>query len=494
MTYEVCLIDDSIPARKCEYVDDVKRLTSYQLKMLLEGEYAWDETAIRDLVEKLLSDEGTLTTAGFVHPQFYLTAVEEEGYRPDIVVFDWDYPAGAEEASKALLAILERTFAVVCVYSREDQKEAIEKSLGSDDFAPYRGRLHILMKEEANSPEKLIVKAKEMYDGSFSFRFGQRLRYATLLALDQVMVELGKHDIDFIVKLLLAQDEAAETDVKTMVVDKLKHHLVENEELSKVLQADGSMTHINARSLLSFLAERFADAVNSGRIDLTDVRTDVTVSDESKSTSRELWSYRLYYQPSDNLVRRGDIVEASTRRHYLVLTADCDLNGFWHKNLGYLNVLPLYDLADDAGYVRGVLRHTRTDSQLVKIAESARVSPLTNFKAQHLPEGPFLLPFVSSGGGHHTFVAFPKEITSLAVPPPAIAAGMDASARKKLHLSYEHWIDHERLATLTEAFAGPVVQHCLQTIAGYGVPDYSPITQAAVKEQLSTALGSSPAP
>lgn len=488
MTYEVCVIDDSIPASKCEHIDEVKKVTSHQLKLLLEGGYAWDETAVRDLVEKLLSDERALTTAGFVQPEFYLAAVEDEGYRPDIIVFDWDYPAGAKAASKALLAILERTFVVVCVYSREDQKAAIERSLEGDEFAPYRRHLHVLMKEEADSQERLIVKAKEMYDGSFSFRFSRLLRRATLLALDQVMVELGKHDIDLVVKLLLAQDEAAETDLKAMVVGKLKHHLVENEELLKAIKADGSMAHINARSLLSFLAERFTDVVNSGSVDLAGVSADVPASSESKSTSRELWSYRLYYQPSDDLVRRGDIVDAPSGKHFLVCTADCDLAGFWRKSLGYLTTIPIYDLVADVEHLKNVLLLTNAESQIPSIAGSANVSSLTELKVDRFPEGPLLLPFVRRPDALHSYIAFPKEITSTPVAPPPLAAGESPGARARLHLSYQHWTDHKRVATLAESFAGPVVQHCLDTIGGCGVPDYSGITKSAVKDELVKAL------
>jgi DNA (cytosine-5)-methyltransferase 1 len=59
-------------------------------------------------------------------------------------------------------------------------------------------------------------------------------------------------------------------------------------------------------------------------------------------------------------VRRGDIVKKDGK-YYLVISADCDLRRFWHKNLGSINLLPLHHLHNSNAELREGLRNAGFD-------------------------------------------------------------------------------------------------------------------------------------
>jgi len=143
-----------------------------------------------------------------------------------------------------------------------------------------------------------------------------------------------------------------------------------------------------------------------------------------------MWSYRLYLpndetiEDSNELVRRGDIVKHSGK-YFLVVSADCDLRRFYHKNFGSINLLPLHHLRNDNAELRNMLTFCVSPGDL----KQGDFKHLTE-KIGKLSEGPFVLPFLSIGGNYENYVAMPKEFTGRKVDIHADVTGLGKDKRK----------------------------------------------------------------
>ena len=169
--YSICIIDDSIPAKKVESIDDTQRLNQSNLRLLLDTE--WDEAEVKTLVEQLLQDATAWNTSAFIHPAFYLTSLTDEGYRPDVIIYDWDFAGVSDPSQKTLIEILNMTFSVVAIYSREDLRPQIEGVLDDDEIKIFKNRIFYIVKEDSDSSDKLLKHVVNLYDENFSFRFGR---------------------------------------------------------------------------------------------------------------------------------------------------------------------------------------------------------------------------------------------------------------------------------------------------------------------------------
>lgn len=492
MAYNICFIDDAIPARLESSIDDTTRLNWSNLKLLLEKHNErWDEIAVKNLVNDLIERKDLWIVSAFTHPEMYLNAVEKENYKPEIIIYDWEYVA-TENSAINLLKILKTCFAKIFIYSRPDLEDKIKGELKHQKFKEYKNRLDLLTKDCTNeSHKKLLNDVKEFFNENFSFRFGQKLRFSTMKALEQVLVELGKYDKDF-VKRLLAADIAPgdtdsitiETEIKEMISEKTRQFLSQDESLLIMLKESGFDERFSI-DFLEVLEGQIMDVISSTDINLREFKRDVAQTPENKEALKKLWSLRLYYQPSDDVVRSGDIVcEEKKKKYYLVISADCDLHKFWSKNFGFINVLPIYNIVQDQKAIINKLGQTR---DIKKVITEMKVNSLTS-RLNNLPEGPFICPFVNIKGKLHDFIGFPKEIRSIKIPPPSLS-DIEKEKRKNLCLLYKkHWKNYKRIASLSKPFLSPLVQKCLNVIAGFGSPDYPKFIQRIIKEDIKRGL------
>jgi len=483
--YEICFIDDTIPAVVIEDIDETKRLNSSNLFRLLKGEVAWGEEDVRKLTISLL-EKPEWSVSAFTHPSFYLNAIENMLYRPDIIIYDWEYAAGDQDSATMLIEILQKTFAVIYIYSGGDHEEQIRSALTQPELKTYYNkRLFVLMKDTPDSQDMLLKQATIFFKNNFSFRFGSQLRVEAIKALDQVLVNLGSHDIDF-VKQLLADGESIETDIKKFILEKVRHHLLESEILYESLKSINRFDDLSIREILGIFITKFTTKINSTQINMNIPHINEKIDDEKKEIAKSLWSQRIYYKPSDNLVRRGDIVtNDSNDRQYIIITADCDLSRFWHKNYGFINLIPLYNCSRDADIIKTKLLMTRNMSDLKKQLKGKKISSLTG-KIPGISEGPFLVPYVIINDEMLLFIGFPKEIISLEVAPPDVKNS--AKERQGIPLSYDQLNAFKREMTISEPFVTAIVQHCISSISGYGTPDYNSAIQAELPEKLNDLL------
>lgn len=488
MLLDICFIDDTIPAGGDEFIDDTKMLNQANLKYL-NLKKDWHEKDVQHLVHVVLENQAEWNVSAFTHPSFYLNSLETEGYRPDIVIYDWEYAGGSEDSASMLMEILEASYSVVYIYSGADHKDQIDAALGDSRFKPYlKRRLAVLMKDETNSQTLLLEKAKTLYEESFAFRFGGALRHACLKALEKVLVAFGKHHKDFVRKLVREED-TIDSDVRAVLNEKIRNCLLEDKGLVSTLVDEGGLDHREANELLSILCGRIFDLINAAKLDLNLFRSDPGSEEGDINESKILWSYRLYFQPSDSVVRKGDIIQNNDlKKYFLVITADCDLARFWSKNHGYINLIPLFNIDEAKDEIEHRLRLTRNDGQVKRLIKNLNVDSFTG-KINEMVEGPFILPFVSINEELSNFIGFPKEISSAYIPPPEIANGKDETDRKSRGLSYENWLNVVRIATISEPFLTPIVLHCISAVSGYGTPNYPPIVKKAISEGILKSLG-----
>ena len=488
MIRDICFIDDTIPAAEDALIDDTQRLNRSNLMYLLNKKDEWAETEVRSLVKLMTDNNETWRVSAFTHPALYLNSLIDEGYRPDIVIYDWEYAAGSDDPAEMLLKILETSYNIVFIYSGSDHKGQINEALKHQAFKEYISkRLDVLMKDEHDSQKLLLEKAASMYEESFSFRFGDDLRKATQKALENVLITFGKHHKDFVHKLVKEED-TVDSEVKGVMNEKIRNYLSEDKSLIKTLMDNGGLKEKEANDILSILCGRICSLLNAEELDLTVFRSDPKVDEESIISSKMLWSQRMYYRPSDPVVRKGDIIFDAAKKYYsFVITADCDLTRFWYKTHGYVNLIPISNYEDNINELRDRLLVTMNDNQVKKVIQNMNPKSFTG-RIDEMVEGPFLMPFVNIDGKLHNFIGFPKEIFSAYVPPPEIPKGKDATVRKNMCLSYENWPNVMRIVTVSEPFLTPMVLHCISSVSGYGSPDYPSIIRKAILESTSKCI------
>jgi hypothetical protein len=460
MRYSVCIIDNDIPAAGAEAqafgINDIGLLNASNLQLLIQRE-TWPDQIIRNLTATLLEarEQDGITPKwdvyGFMHPTFYINAIDHGFFRSDLVIFDWDYPgvqnATVTNSESILKQILDRTFCLIFIFSKADKKEEIDAILAKPEFQEYKERLQYLDKavENVDQTNTLLERADAMYASNFSFKFASVLRRRSVQCADQILSDMGKASLN---------------DVRNLLV-----------------VGEGGK-----KDFIDFLAERFRTTIAGSNVyDLVEQIPALGAAAAVDATlASKVWSYRLYFQqePGDDLVRRGDIVSVGGEV-LLVLSADCDLLRFWHKNLGIINAVALHPLAQSNTTLKEMLALC-VKPELAKSQFGSLLGRMGN-----LTEGPFVLPFVPAGDeGLKSFLAIPKDLVSRRIPTPA--GWNELGKEKKSHhpMKYAYWAGARRLCTVSEPFLTPVIQHVFNAIGGAGVPDYPEHMKEVLKKIL----------
>jgi len=448
MVFSICLIEDAIPIEAVEGFDHKERLNSSCLNFLINNQgISWREDAVKNLVAELIKLKDTQEVSAFTNPAFYFTAFERERYTPDIVILDWDFGIKAEETEDYLIQILEKTFCYVNIFTGVDQKREIETLLAADKYKPYfNERIGIIHKEDDDAINKVLETVKQKTDNNFSLKFGNILRGETSKSLEQVLVSLGRIPLNDLIRLL-----------------------GEKKENESILSPDCLVELIVEKLRNDLNARHFGDKQKVTLTDMQPVASDIAAM---------FWAYRLYYKPSDSIIRRGDIVfeTANKANKYLVISADCNLRRFWKNQYGFLNMVPIVEVNNEQG-LKDKLSFAKKLSNI-----DFKFSSFTN-KSNDLPEGVFLLPFIEDEG-YKNYLLFSRELSSKEIKPdPARVSTGDGKEKKNADLRIEYGTNnpYTRLCTISEPFLSPLITKILETVSGIGVPDYSDI----VKNELS---------
>jgi len=439
--YSICIVDDKIPAHAVNMNDGI-RLNSNNLEYLKNNVTDWDDVYVKEFVKNLLN-KSDWSLSGFTYPTILINCLEEELYRPDIVIFDWEYPGtpfGSDLVEESLLTILQYSFSIVFIFTGVDKQDEIRELLEHSPLAEYANRVNIKSKLDENSTQVLYEDIEKIRKQSFSFKFGAEMRKKSLEALEKILIELGKVTLE-------------ET------VDYFK------------LSGDTS------KDLIDFIGERFKNHLSTSQFKaLPEEAKGVTNPDTE--IARQLWSHRLYFyhNESDKIVRKGDIIEKDNE-FFVVVTADCDLARFWHKNYGYINLLPIYEVQNDNEYIIRQATMTRKKS---KVKSDLKVNSFSD-DIGNLP-GVLLLPFLKFDDDFKDFVLFPKELMNKKIE---IQKDSNPIPQKDRSLKYNEGFEFNKVATISEPFLTPLIQHIFSTISGYGTPDYP----ATVADLISKNFG-----
>ncbi|MBK7229839.1 MAG: hypothetical protein IPH97_13455 [Ignavibacteriales bacterium] len=308
MKYSICVIENKIPVidqRVTSVIDSSQRLSISNIKYLLNEvpKNEWEEEVVYTLLEDLIHAE--FFTSAFLNPSFFLNYnAEQEPYRPEIIILDWDIEG--IDSEEYLLKLLEFSFSLICIYTGVDKKDEIEKIISQQRFNKYSERLpKLIFKGDENSVETLINLIQDKNNENFSFRFGKELRNRSVDASEKMLIELGKTTQNHISNYF-AYSEDNKFDLIDFFAARYKNYLADIDfkvlEESKTVQATGVENQI----------------------------------------AQAFWSHRIYfYGNNSRFVKKGDIVKKKDQDEYfLVINADCDLNKFWHKNQGSLAIIP----------------------------------------------------------------------------------------------------------------------------------------------------------
>lgn len=366
----------------------------------------------------------------------------------------------------------------------------MSQELARDIFKEFhKKRLFLLHKWDEDSEQALLQQAKQFYEENFSFRFGKLLRISTSAAIEKILVGLGKRDIDFVCKLL-KEESTLETDIKLLIAQKVGHYLAADAGLIEDLKTRGGIEDGMAHALIELIKGKIENHISSEDFKLEPFEEHAADNDPFY---KEFWSNRLYYSPSDNLVRTADIVyNKEKHQYYLVISANCDLNRFWHKNLGYINLIPAFNMSTEKDEIMNLLTITRTKAKAQKVFREYKQDSITGtIKVDQFIEGPIVLPFLDHLNTYQYLMLLPKAIESHKIIPINFP-NLEPDIKRKKPLTYDQWENFSRVSTFSEPFASAIVQHCIKTISGYGAPNYPDIIIKSIKDDISGFINGEP--
>ncbi len=495
MGNSLCIIDDGFmkPATAAQ-LEQHKYFSSSTIELFaLEKDLKekWDnERALRSLCEKLLTDEDEAAQkkwnlTAFSNPEFFKETFEEENFRSDVLIFDWEYNQLPDfDQITFLRDMLKKTHMHIFIFSGQDAEEKIEKLL-EDELSEYKEkRLSFLNKDNEDSYDeaarKLHSKISEKQDNNFSFKFGKELRKITNQSLDDVLLHLSEMDIEKIIKHFGENaDEPVDTGMKEMIGVKIKDKVAESKNFQGFLKKAKLATYSKVGQFAETISEKIKNDIIKSQLP-HDITGDSDGDGDGGDINllEKLWSYRLYHHTDDGFVRPGDLIRKSGVYDgvlYLVLTGPCDLHRFW-KNTGLrLNVVELLDVDVHKERIKQIAATTNNlNSDYRK--KIASVSSLTNRSSLSMINGgPVFVPYVpfDEGASKKDFLLFPKSINNIQIDIPDALQDMPPKKRKDIPLKYDQF-DYDLVCAVSDPFLSPLVGTVISDLFGWGVPDFSP--------------------
>lgn len=459
MKRKICIIDDKLPASEySDFIDEKQLLDQSILKYLCLKHRNWSEEPLKGLILKIISDHDDWTISGFLNPEFYFNHVKDEIYSPEVIIFDWDYVTQPMASEEYLLEILKSTYSIVGIYTGADKEEEISNILASPEFQPYtESRIHMVEKGIENSVSKILVEVNKRFNNDFSFKLGQELKFNAVKALDSILVNIGGMSFN-------------------EFICTFGHKMGE----------DGNKRSISIYEFIEILSEKFRNNLANADWSETTFESSEPANVTEEQLVRKLWSYRMFKFPKDDLVRSGDIiskVDGDKNEKFLVISSDCHMNQLWKKNFGSLTLIPLFANTETSSIFKDKLLTAQKRKQLRDNTKATSITNLNGFESLTLIAS---IPSKNEQGEDEfiDYIAFPRSVFSIDIPKPNnLEVGNQI---KDQTLYYSHIKDYKgkgRLS-LNEPFRSPLIQYCVNTITGYGTPDYPSELQKSIQERF----------
>ncbi len=285
----VWVVDDHIPIHTLYPGPYPSSLEVAIVRHLVEhaAPAAWEEPTVLALCRTLSA--GDYEPPFFTSPDAMLRTLRTGALPPHAVVFDWDYP-GATPALKsgAFDRLLGSSFAYVQVYTHLGEA-AVEGAL-PELRAKYRGRVLPTRAKAAVTAEQLAVEIGEAWNGTIAGELADTVRGQVLRAVESSLIDMCEIKKGALAAMVQRESE----NLVDIVLSKVRDQIA--------IQGSAALDEIVA-----------ADHVG-----------------ESSDELRRLMSVWYYSFPSDQRVRRGDLIEVDGELG-LVVTPPCDLYSFPKK-------------------------------------------------------------------------------------------------------------------------------------------------------------------
>lgn len=459
MSRNICIIDDEIPAGNYpDFINERTRVDQSILKYLITNHSEWPSDPLKNLIRDIFENHDDWVLSAFTHPNFYFNYTEENIFSPDIIIFDWDYNINID-TEKALLQILDSTYAVIAIYSGAEKKYEIEGILAKKDFKSHAEyRIHLIEKGEDNSVGKVIKDASDRFDNNFSFKLGKELKKNAVSAVESILVSISKMSFEDFVWTFGSNDGKEDKE-----------------------------RHLTIKEFIEILSEKFKNELSEQRFSEDKFESNSEPTTDNIEVVRRLWSYRMFYKPTDNLIRTGDIIKKNGDgdARYLVISSDCHLRQFWPKNFGSVTMVPLLATTTDKR-----LKEKLTLSKSPGKIKKDLASSVTNWNAFRDSSSIIAgVPIINNEDDKESLIdyaLFPRSVFSLDVPPP----DKDHGVYRKLALTYDHLenFSGDNRVNINEPFKSPLIQFVLSAITGFGAPDYPAELQNSINSKLDEYL------
>jgi len=439
--YNLCVIDDKIPVGQFSNKIEVMETSILDRNILLNyinlaEEIAWPDTNLYNLIKRLIAQaDPEFDISGFITHSFYLNYISENIYSPDVIIFDWDVNTPGTSSEISLKTILNNTYCLVAIYTEYDKREEIDAIIKGEEFKAFEYRLFLIEKNKENSHLIIIEEIKSHLD-DFIYKYGRDFKSKIVTAINTSFSRIGSLSFNQFIKVFGEFDKTK----KEYSISSLDFIEIMNEQIKSHLISSGTIQHLIAPD-----------------------------SNGDLLAEKKLWHFRMFHEPQDDIVRKGDIVWHKTEgKYYFIISTDCHLGHFWSKNLGYLAMVPLYksDSLDLAQRIKQYI-HPETLKQF-KINSLVNPRMITNIT---------MIPYLDK---ESDYIFTPKEIKSISIPKPA----------DREILKYEDIQDFEprKRFRLNEPFLGSLIEFTLRNITDIGVPDYSSSINDSLKEVIKKCM------
>jgi hypothetical protein len=423
------IVDDAIPLHVL-LPDEVPRaVEAVAVRILLRDDHRseWAEEQVRDLC-KSFCDESTVRSRYFAVSDAVVEALNSGETPPDVLVMDWEGTGSTEQSVNTVRELLERTGACVQIYTKAVADE-VTGALG-DLPTRYGLRLLPIAEKGAVNVASLRERLETARAGRISVQVAEDVRQAVMKSTEHALRDLGSLDQDALARLV------------------------------------GNRPDLLAQLLFALLRDRMPDV--PGAFDRVE-----PAGPADKDTLRRLLSTWYYYFPTDDHVRRGDIVTVDSEPsiRWLVATPACDLARFARKTGGALSLVRMSLLG---GEQREALRATLRLPKRVRDSMTAGCDDISDCVV--------VLPNVPTASGSRAEL---EDCVVLAHEWRTIPVAVDRAAKTPERLTYTNLVGVKRRCAISEPFLGGILGKIHAILNGVGVPNWPETEKQRINESLA---------
>lgn len=430
----------------------------------------WTDINVKNLCSSLISNNWFVS--GFSHPNHLLERLEDDSsMNPAIIIYDWDYLDSSVESENKLKEILSNYPIYVFIYTGCDEIDKIRDLIDSEEFHFYKRRISIIEKniDSETSVGKLTSDLNDLSQKDFSLKFGNNMRKVLLKGIDKTLSNFSCLDLNNVLKLLNGeQNENLSNEIKRMVANKITSYIKMSKDVDDIIKEFNSDIKI-INEIKNILSSKIENNIISAEltIDNNNCETEESSnSDKAKTLMRELWAYRLYNTPTDNVVRTGDIIRKKGSDNYddlyIIITDNCSLTRFKSKTAGLLNTIKLKPLNS--------YRHNEIKAK--------NITSLTNTTGFSKTNGkPLLLPYIKLNKEYVDYILYMQC-------HECIQVNVD-EYNEKDPLLYGDKFDYEIICSISYEFLHPLIGTIINNLYGWGCEDYSQIVQKDIEARCS---------